>query len=414
MAEIVLLVGIKLPHEKNFEIEDKLSELKALATSAGALVSAELTQNVDKISPAFFIGKGKVYELKDMAEKEKIDTIIFNNDLKPVQQRNLENITGKKIIDRTTLILDIFAKRAKTKEGQLQVELAQLLYLLPRLTGKGILLSRLGGGIGTRGPGEQKLEIDRRRIKKRIMHLKNDIEMIRKHRSLYRKARSEIPLTVVAIVGYTNAGKSTLLNKLTGANVLVEDKLFATLDPTTRKLALPKGGNILITDTVGFIQDLPLNLIAAFKATLEEVVLANLLLHIVDASSNTYINEIEIVNKILSELGIDKKPIITVLNKKDILDNSNLKRIIENNPESIIISAITGDGLSRLISKIEEFVETNKKLIKISLPYSKGNIKSIIYKYGTVLSETYEDGSIVLEAKVDDKLYNRLVMYIKN
>lgn len=412
--EIALLVGIKLPHEKNFEIEDKLSELKALATSAGALVSAELTQNVDKISPAFFIGKGKVYELKDMAEKEKIDTIIFNNDLKPVQQRNLENITGKKIIDRTTLILDIFAKRAKTKEGQLQVELAQLLYLLPRLTGKGILLSRLGGGIGTRGPGEQKLEIDRRRIKKRIMHLKNDIEMIRKHRSLYRKARSEIPLTVVAIVGYTNAGKSTLLNKLTGANVLVEDKLFATLDPTTRKLALPKGGNILITDTVGFIQDLPLNLIAAFKATLEEVVLANLLLHIVDASSNTYINEIEIVNKILSELGVDKKPIITVLNKKDILDNSNLKRIIENNPESIIISAITGDGLSRLISKIEEFIETNKKLIKISLPYSKGNIKSIIYKYGTVLSETYEDDSIVLEAKVDDKLYNRLSMYIKN
>lgn len=412
MIEKALLVGVKLPLEKTFEIKDRLSELKDLTETAGAKVSSEIIQNTDKISSAFFLGKGKAYELKDIVAKENIDVIIFNNDLKPVQQRNLEDITGTKIIDRTTLILDIFAKRARTREGQLQVELAQLLYLLPRLTGKGVLLSRLGGGIGTRGPGEQKLEIDRRRIRDRIRHLKNDIEHVREHRGLHRKSRQEIPLTTIAIIGYTNTGKSTLLNRLTSADVLVEDKLFATLDPTTRKLSLPNGGNVLLTDTVGFLRELPVHLIAAFKATLEEVTEADLLLHIVDISNNNYKGQMDTVDKILSGLMADKKPVITVFNKIDTIDKLILKRAVENNTGSVGISALTGEELDKLICKIEEFIEKNRKLIKIALPYSRGDIKSIVYEYGNIISEVYEDSKVIIEAKIDDKLYNRLKPYI--
>ena len=329
--EKAILVGIHSSDVKSHELDSSFSELKFLAVTAGAQVIHQIIQEKKTPDPAYFIGKGKVYQLKEICENEKIDLVVFNNDLKPIQQRNLEKIVEKKIIDRTGLILDIFAARARTKEARLQVELAQLNYLLPRLTGKGVLLSRLGGGIGTRGPGEQKLEIDRRRIYRKISFLKNAINAVKNHRFLQRESRREIPVPIVAIVGYTNVGKSTILNKLTSSNVYVQDKLFATLDPTTRKLILPNKQEVFLTDTVGFIKNLPHHLVSAFHATLEEVAEADILLNVSDITSEEVEIEMKAVDKVLTELDSNNKPTIMVFNKIDKLDSDTKINVIKQN-----------------------------------------------------------------------------------
>lgn len=343
-------------------------ELSRLAQTAGARVVGEITQAQERLNPATLIGKGKIGEAIHVIKKNRCDLIIFNNELTGTQTRNLEKAFGLRVIDRTALILDIFAKRAQTAEAKLQVELALASYLLPRLTGRGIFLSKLGGGIGTRGPGETKLEYDRRRIKRKISYLRKKIEKVALHRRQLRKRRKN--LTVGAIVGYTNAGKSTLLNRLTSANIFTTDGLFATLDPTTRRLILPtvilspeergKGeGRILLTDTVGFIGNLPHHLIDAFKATLEETKEADFLLHVVDISTPYFAKQMTSVGDVLKDLEVADKPTITVLNKVDQADNATVNYYLKRIPRSVAISALKGDGIDELRKEITPFREQN-------------------------------------------------------
>jgi GTP-binding protein HflX len=351
--ERVILVGVQTPDMKDWQSQESLSELAQLASTAGATVldrSIQKRQNPDK---ATHIGKGKVDEIALRTRELNATTVVVDAELSPSQQTKLEDAIGLKVVDRTALILDIFAQRAQTKEGKLQVELAQLKYLLPRLRGTGTSMSRLGGGIGTRGPGETKLETDRRRIHTRIAHLDGEVEQIKRHRSSQRKSRQRRGAIQIALMGYTNAGKSTLLNTLTKSSVLAEDKLFATLDPITRKLRLPGGENVLLTDTVGFIQRLPTQLVAAFRATLEEVTDADVLLHIIDASHPNVEEHVRAVLEILDDLEVVDKPLITVLNKIDQADPERveaLRRSVENPVE---ISALTGEGLMDLLAEIE-------------------------------------------------------------
>lgn len=323
--ERALLVTVDF-HEKNdlWSPEEKASELKELALSSGSEVAHEIIARRDKPMPNYYIGSGKAIEISELCQEKNINTVIFNNDLSGTQQKNLEELMNLKTIDRTQLILDIFARRARSNEGKIQVELAQLLYLLPRLTGKGILLSRLGGGIGTRGPGEMKLEVDRRRIKDRITKLKDELDRLKLQRSTRRKQRDKFSLLTVAIIGYTNSGKSTLLNALTDANIYTQDKLFSTLDPTIRALILPNNQQVLLADTVGFLNDLPHHLIEAFQATLEEVINADILLHLLDISHPKSKAMENAVYDVLRELKVTEKPIITVLNKIDMIDISEI------------------------------------------------------------------------------------------
>jgi GTP-binding protein HflX len=319
-AEKALLVGVEVRGEMNgWSLEGSLAELGELARTAGAVIVGSVTQRMSTPTPATFVGKGKLEEIAALRDGTDYDLVIFDDELSPAQQRNLERALGVKVVDRTALILDIFAGRARTHEGRLQVELAQQEYILPRLAGRWPHLERLGAGIGTRGPGETQLETDRRLIRNRIQRLKSEIEAVRKHRALYRRRRSEQGIPVVALIGYTNAGKSTLLNTLSNAAVLVEDKLFATLDPTTRRLALPSGSEILVTDTVGFIQKLPPMVVDAFRATLEELGDADLLLHVVDIASDTASLQCHTVEEMLDELGLGDKPRLLALNKIDLL-----------------------------------------------------------------------------------------------
>ncbi|UCG84598.1 MAG: GTPase HflX, partial [Dehalococcoidia bacterium] len=319
-AEKAFLVGVETKGERNgWPLKRSVEELGQLALTAGADVVGSMTQRLDAPTPAYMLGKGKLEELVSLKSEIDYDLVIFDDELSPAQQRNLERSLGVRVIDRTALILDIFARRAHTHEGRLQVELAQQEYLLPRLAGRWPHLERLGGGIGTRGPGETQLETDRRLVRQRIQRLKTEIESLRKHRALYRRRRSEHGIPVIALIGYTNAGKSTLLNKLSDANVFVEDKLFVTLDPTTRRLFLPDNRQVLITDTVGFIQKLPPTVVAAFKATLEELAEAQLLLHVVDISSETATQQCRTVEEMLEDLGLAHKPRLIVLNKVDLL-----------------------------------------------------------------------------------------------
>ncbi len=347
-------MAVKLPLQSRWEVEDSLEELGQLARSAGAKVSKAVIQERERFDPAFLIGKGKLEELKRITQSG-IDLVIFDDDLTGTQQRNLERFLGVKVLDRSALILDIFAQRARTREGYLQVELAQLNYILPRLVGLGERLSRLGGGIGTRGPGETKLEVDRRIIRRRMTKIQRELERVRRHRALLRKPRRRIGLPTVSLVGYTNAGKSTLMNSLTHAGVLVEDRLFVTLDPTIRILSLPGGKRVLLSDTVGFIRKLPHQLVAAFKATLEEVVEADLLLHVIDASSPRMEVQIQAVEQVLGELGISDKANIKVYNKMDLLGgpigNKGSFR------DGIAISALTGDGIRELSARIGETMD---------------------------------------------------------
>lgn len=395
-------------------VEESLEELAFLASSANAEVTCQTTQRRERIDPACFIGKGKASEIKNLCAEQEITTVIFDDDLSPAQQRNLEEIIKCKVIDRTRLILDIFASRARTQEGKLQVELAQLIYLLPRLTGKGVTLAQQVGGIGVRGPGEKKLEYDRRKVEERISKLQKEINKVSEHREQQRQRRQRVPLPIIAIVGYTNSGKTTLLNTLTSSHVFVEDKLFSTLDPTIRGLILPNKEKVLLVDTVGFIHKLPHQLVAAFRATLEEVTYSDLLLHIVDTNHPEFQKQIVAVEKVLQELDALGKPTITIFNKMDLIKNKPLlPRLKRKYKDSINISAKKGLGLDRLYDRIIEHFGKDRSTIKLVIPQARSDLVNLVYEKGTVLSRKYNDKDILLQAQLDQKTVQRLKEFIK-
>ena len=392
--------------------EESIAELEELAKTAGVEVVGYLVQNRKSPDAATYIGDGKLEELKNAADELDADTIIFDDELSPVQVRNISDHLERKVIDRTSLILDIFAMRAATKEGKIQVELAQLRYMLPRLTGMGRALSRLGGGIGTRGPGETKLETDRRHIRRRIEFLSDELKEVEKHRGLLRARREKDNKTVVALVGYTNAGKSTLLNLLTDAQVIAEDKLFATLDPTQRSLTLSDNREILLVDTVGFIRKLPHHLVKAFKSTLEEAALADVLLHVIDASNDEFAAHIEVVERILSELGAGGKPTVAVLNKMDLAEGKILPHTIESCTKTVCISAKERTGIDALLDAVEEVVPGKKREVSLCIPYSEARLVSALHQDQVVLGEEYAETGIFVTALVDAACYNMVRRYV--
>ncbi|MCZ6480265.1 MAG: GTPase HflX [Candidatus Methylomirabilales bacterium] len=355
--EVALLIGLKQPHQPRWEAEESLEELAQLAVSAGAESAFRVLQERSVPDPRTLIGRGKAEDIRELCE-EGVDLVIFDDDLTGSQQRNLEATLQRKVIDRTGLILDIFAQRARSREGKLQVELAQLKYLLPRLTGHGADLSRLGGGIGTRGPGETKLEVDRRRIRRRVIKIEEELEKVQRHRALLRRRRQKQALPTAALVGYTNAGKSSLLNALTHAKLPVADKFFVTLDPTLRKVILPGGRAVLLSDTVGFIKKLPHQLVAAFKATLEEMRASDLLLHVIDIAHPQWQDQEQAVTAVLEELGMATKPLISLYNKVDKLPHPEAIAFLSRRPRSVVTSANTGAGLSELKTVIAEMLES--------------------------------------------------------
>ncbi len=411
--EKAILVGIDVNKSKSLiDIHSSLKELEQLVLTAGAEVIDKVIQKRDKADKAFYIGKGKLKELSFLRQKKNANLIIFDDELSGSQIRNLEQVLGVKVIDRTSLILDIFASRAQSKEGKLQVELAQLKYRLPRLIGMGTALSRTGGGIGTRGPGEKKLETDRRHIYKQLNDLERQLKEIDKHRNLQKSRRGKDDISIIALVGYTNSGKSTLFNRLTESDVIAENKLFATLDPTTRHMILPNQQKVLLVDTVGFINKLPHELIEAFKSTLEEVKYADLLIHVVD-SSNPHMNrQIDVVQSILSDLEASVKKQIVVFNKIDKIDKELefVFPIIKD--DKIKISAINGDGIDILYEKIEENIKFKRKIIELELPYEKGNLLSILHQKGNVLYEEYTDKGIQIKVEIDTTSIGKYLDYI--
>jgi len=404
--ERALLVGVHLPAKYNGTSAERLAELEALARSAGAEVVGRVEQRRQRPDPATLLGRGKLEELHREAEARAADLVIFDHELSPTQLRNL---TGEqRVLDRTQLILDIFARRARTREGQLQVELAQLNYLLPRLTGKGVELSRLGGGIGTRGPGETKLETDRRRIRRRIRKLKDELETVRRRRAEQRRARQATALGTVALVGYTNAGKSTLFNALTQAEVGVSAKLFATLDPTVRALELPSGRRALLADTVGFIRDLPHGLVAAFRATLEEVEQAALILQVSDIASPLQAEQDEAVQQVLAELGVEATPRLLVFNKTDLLEETE-RRQLGNSPRAAFVSALTGAGLDELRRQIDALLAADRPVrLKLRLSSAQGRERALVHERGRVLREEFRDGEVWIEAELPRAVAQRL------
>ena len=407
------LVGIAGREERVSDVERSLDELERLADTAGADSIVKLIQNKETPDPRTMIGIGKVAELADLCEKNDIDIVIFDCDLSPSQIRNLEDLVGGiQVIDRSMLILDIFALHAVTGEGKLQVELAQLKYTAPRLYGKGTELSRLGGGIGTRGPGESKLETDKRHIARRVHALEDQIAEMEKNRKTMRAARDRSGLCKIAIVGYTNAGKSTLLNRLTDAGILAEDKLFATLDPTTRKFELPSGENVLLTDTVGFIKKLPHHLVSAFRSTLEEACYADVVMIIIDASDSEASEQLKVTEDLLSELGASGKPTIYVFNKcdKGVFEfaDAGKSAALDN---VVYISAYTGQGTELLVQKIEDIVMASKRPVTFTIPNAEAGALNILYKNATVQSVEYGADSIVAVAMADAKTIGMLRKY---
>ena len=391
----------------DYDAEASLAELFELAESAGAQPVASITQKLRHIDPATCVGTGKLEEIKDYCEAEDIDLIIFDLELSPVQIRNIEAATDVRVIDRTMLILDIFALRARSREGKLQVELAQLKYMMPRLTGKGIEMSRLGGGIGTRGPGERKLETDRRHIKRKMETLKEQLRDVEEHRRQLRSRRSKDNVITVAIVGYTNAGKSTLMNTLTDAGVLSEDKLFATLDPTSRALKLPCGVSVMLIDTVGLVRRLPHHLVEAFKSTLEEAAQADIILNVCDASSEESRLHLEVTRDLLASLSSMDKPIIPVLNKCDLLTD-NMSGI----SGAVHISAKYGTGIDELLTAIEENLPKKLKRVKLLLPFDKAGIAAKLRQTAVLHSEAYTAEGVEIEVTLDEIQYARLREYV--
>ncbi len=390
------------------ESETSLDELASLASTAGAIVVARTLQK-RKPDPATYIGSGKAESLALECQALEIDIALVDDELSGAQQRNLEEVLGVRVVDRTALILDIFARRAESREGKLQVELAQLKYRLPRLTGLGTVLSRLGGGIGTRGPGETQLEVDRRRIRRRIDDLTAELRELSRQRDARRARRKKTEQTVVALVGYTNAGKSTLLNALSGANVLVEDKLFATLDPVMRKLPLPEGGECLLVDTVGFIRKLPHQLVEAFHSTLEEALYADLLVVVSDLSSPQYAEQRQTVLDVLATLGAGDKPMIEALNKADVA--ADIGEI--EPPDAIVISAATGAGLNRLVAEIAKRVQKMRARVELVIPYDRGSALSLLHKEGQILEEEYLAEGTRVVAMLDGALHQRALKLMK-
>ena len=403
--ERVILVGVSLADSD--DEEQSLNELEELADTAGALCVGRILQKREQMHPATYLGRGKTEELKDLIWETRADGIICDDELSPSQIGNLRDELDVKIMDRTLLILDIFAARASTSEGKIQVELAQLRYRQSRLTGLGTSLSRLGGGIGTRGPGEKKLEMDRRLIKGRISQLAKELKEVKRHRQLTRESRAKSRIPVIAIVGYTNAGKSTLLNHLTGAGILAEDKLFATLDPTTRNLKLPGGQEVLLTDTVGFIRKLPHHLIEAFKSTLEEAKYADILLHVVDASNPRMDQQMHVVYETLRELEASDKPVITAFNKKDRFEGEYAPRDFQAE-RTAFISAKTGEGVEELLSCVEDVLREQKVEIEQIYPYSDAGKIQLIRKYGELEKEEYTQEGIYVRAYVPVDVYGKL------
>lgn len=406
LAEKAILISLVTSDDKRAgsDAAHSLAELGQLAETAGVEVLATVTQNKDNADSRWFIGKGKVQEVKQLALELGATTAIFDQELSGAQVRNLEEELDLKIVDRTQLILDIFAQRAKTKEGIIQVELAQLSYLLPRLSGHGHNLSRLGGGIGTRGPGETKLETDRRHIRNRISDLKAQLLEVMRHRRLYRSRRKKAGAIQVALVGYTNAGKSTLLRELTHADVFVEDQLFATLDPTSRVLELPNGREVILTDTVGFIQNLPHDLVAAFRATLEEVNEADLILHVIDSSSPYREEQIAVVEDILGDLGASDKPIVKVYNKKDLKrDGESLVDLPHRSIKTLVISAFESEDLTLLRETVQELLTGGTLIIR--LPADRGDLIALAYRCGEVKGQSVEEDAVRIEVEISRSAY---------
>lgn len=408
--ERAVLVGVGLPRaDPRLSLACSLEELEKLAETAGAEVIETFTQQLRDVTPATLFGRGKVEAIRAALLELKPDLVIVDEDLSPAQQRNLEDSFKVRVIDRSQLILDIFAQRAHSNEGKLQVELAQLEYLLPRLTRQWTHLSRLGGGIGTRGPGETQLEVDRRRIRERISHLKRRLKTVERTRSLQRRERDEVPFTTVALVGYTNAGKSTLMNALTRAGVLVEDKLFATLDPTIRSLRLPNGDKVMMIDTVGFINKIPHSLIEAFKSTLEEVRRADLLLHLFDLANPMFEMQIQIVEEVLQEIGAGDIPTLWVPNKTDAVDSIPAQLLKNHGAKSICpISALTGAGIDRLLEVIGARLDEGREYFQASLASWQGNLLSVLRERGRIMEETYQGDRVHVKARVTPKLAGQM------
>jgi len=432
--ERTLVVGVHLtsrspssPTLLNSPLEalESLAELKSLAESAGAYVIDTVTQVRPALDSATLIGSGKVEEIKTRIDAEDVQTVIFDHELTPTQLRNLDRRLGVKVVDRTQLILDIFARRARTSEGQLQVELAQLNYLLPRLAGRGTQMSRLGGGIGTRGPGETQLETDRRRIGKRIAKLRSDIERVRANRGVQRSQRQAVPLSTISLVGYTNAGKSTLFNRLTGAAVLTDAKMFATLDPIVRQIRLPSQRRVLLSDTVGFIRNLPTTLVDAFRATLEEVTAAALLLHVVDITSPNSAEQTSHVMRVLAEIGAETTPQVLVLNKSDRLPEADRLQDLQtfthrllgetarqNATEAVLVSANTGAGVSELLDKIDgQLAQDPVSRQRFRLPLGEGRALHLLHERAAVMSQQYQDDYCEVIADVPQSILTKLAEF---
>lgn len=391
--------------------DESIAELEALAQTAGVEVCGVIIHNRPVPESGTYLGEGKIEELKNAALSTGADAVIFDDELTPMQIRNISDALNIKVIDRSALILDIFAMRAATKEGKIQVEIAQLKYMLPRLSGMGKALSRLGGGIGTRGPGETKLETDRRHIHRRIEALSEELKGIQRHRELLRARRKKDKKITAALVGYTNAGKSTILNLLTDASVQAEDKLFATLDPTQRSLSLSDGREIMLIDTVGFIRKLPHHLIKAFKSTLEEAAFADILIHVIDCSNAEYETHITVVNSILKEIGAGQKPTISVFNKIDMC-TSHIPYAKPFSDNTVYISAKNEVGISELIKAIEDTAPGKKQRARLIIPYSEGKLVAYLHEYQTVISENYGADGIETEVLVDSVCYNKMRKYI--